>query len=281
MVNSAISISQSIALVKCTHPLPCLAVSSFAGVISFAHSHSIEQSLVISFAVLLQQFSVGLSNDWLDYKRDKAAGRTDKPAVSGLVKLSHLKVGSLMAAGLAEMVAISLGFGPAVLMLLMLLFGWSYNLGMKNNWSSAIPYALGFGALPIFTGLADPDPYWSPTWRVLVAALLGVSAHFANALPDQVADKLTGVNALPHILGRRVSSAVIGVSALVATVITVTQSPSLPPAVSIAGLATILLLTGSASLLSLRSVPPRIVFPLLIAAALINVILLVLGAPKL
>jgi hypothetical protein len=41
------------------------------------------------------------------------------------------------------------------------------------------------------------------------------------------------------------------------------------------------LLTGSASFLSLRSVPPRIVFPLLIAAALINVILLVLGTPKL
>jgi len=40
------------------------------------------------------------------------------------------------------------------------------------------------------------------------------------------------------------------------------------------------LLAGSASVLSLRSVPPRMVFPLLIAAALINVVLLVLGAPQ-
>ena len=277
----ATSTNQALALIRATHPLPCAAVSSFAGTIAFAHSQSIGRSLIIALAVLLQQFSVGLSNDWLDYKRDKAAGRTDKPAVSGLVGVSQLKIGSLVAAGLAETVAIFLGLGPAIAMLLMLLFGWSYNLGMKNNWSSPIPYALGFGALPIFTGLADPVPYWVPVWLVVVAALLGISAHFANALPDREADKLTGVNALPHILGQRVSSVVLGVVAMLATVITVTQSPSLPNAVAIGGLAIMVLLAGSASVLSLRSVPPRIVFPILIAAALVNLILLVLGAPKL
>jgi 4-hydroxybenzoate polyprenyltransferase len=272
--------NRGLALIKCTHPLPCLAVSSFAAVISFSHSNLIGTSLVIFIAVLLQQISVGLSNDWLDYKRDKAAARTDKPAVRGLVRVSQLRVGSLIAAGLAETLAIFLGLGTAIAMLLMLIFGWSYNLGMKNNWSSPIPYALGFGALPIFTGLADPQPYWVPIWIVIVAALLGVSAHFANALPDQVADKLTGVNALPHILGKRVSSVVIGVAAMVATVITVTQSPSLPTEIAIAGLVVMVLLIGSASLLSLRANPPRIVFIILIAAALVNVILLVLGAPK-
>jgi 4-hydroxybenzoate polyprenyltransferase len=272
--------NRGLALIKCTHPLPCLAVSSFAAVISFSHSNLIGTSLVIFIAVLLQQISVGLSNDWLDYKRDKAAARTDKPAVSGLVRVSQLRVASLIAAALAESVAIFFGLGSAIAMLLMLIFGWSYNLGMKNNWSSPIPYALGFGALPIFTGLADPQPYWVPIWIVIVAALLGVSAHFANALPDQVADKLTGVNALPHILGKRVSSVVIGVAAMVATVITVTQSPSLPTEIAIAGLVVMVLLIGSATLLSLRANPPRIVFIILIAAALVNVILLVLGAPK-
>jgi len=277
----ATSTNQVLALIRATHPLPCLAVSSFAGIITFAHSQSIGRSLIIALAVLLQQFSVGLSNDWLDYKRDKAAGRTDKPAVSGLVRVSQLRAGSLIAAALAETVAIYLGLAPAIAMLLMLIFGWSYNLGMKNNWSSAIPYALGFGALPLFTSLSDSEPYWAPTWVIVVAALLGVAAHFANALPDREADKLTGVNALPHILGQRVSSVVIGVVAMVATVITVTQSPSLPTDIAIAGLVVIVLLIGSASLLSLRANPPRIVFPILIAAALVNVILLVLGAPKL
>ena len=277
----AVTKSTFFSLIKCAHPLPCLAVSSLAAVISFSHSNSIGTTLVIFIVVLLQQISVGLSNDWLDYKRDKAAARTDKPAVSGLVRVSQLRVGSLIAAGLAETIAIALGLGTAIAMLLMLIFGWSYNLGMKNNWSSPIPYALGFGALPIFTGLADPQPYWVPIWIVIVAALLGISAHFANALPDQVADKLTGVNALPHILGKRVSSVVIGVAAMVATVITVTQSPSLPTEIAIAGLVVMVLLIGSASLLSLRANPPRIVFIILIAAALVNVMLLVLGAQKL
>jgi 4-hydroxybenzoate polyprenyltransferase len=276
----ATSTNQVLALIRATHPLPCLAVSSFAGIIAFAHSQSIGRSLVIALAVLLQQFSVGLSNDWLDYKRDKAAGRTDKPAVSGQIRVSQLRAGSLIAAALAETFAIYLGLGSAIAMLFLLLFGWAYNLGMKNNWSSAIPYALGFGALPVFTSLSDSEPYWAPTWVIVVAALLGVAAHFANALPDREADKLTGVNALPHILGQRVSAIVIGVVAMLATVITVTQSPSLPNAVAIGGLAIMVLLAGSASVLSLRSVPPRMVFPLLIAAALINVVLLVLGAPQ-
>lgn len=269
-----------IALIRCTHPLPCLAVSSFAGLIAFAHNSSFTSSLSIFAVVLLQQISVGLSNDWLDYKRDLAAGRADKPAANGLVNASTLRALSLVSAGLAQLMAFFYSPVAAAVMFLMLLSGWAYNLGMKTNWSSAIPYAVGFGALPVFAAAADPNPYWPPSWIVAVAALLGIAAHFANALPDREADKLTGVNALPHILGQRVSAIVIGVVAMLATAITVTQSPSLPNALAIGGLAIMVLLAGSASVLSLRSVPPRIVFPLMIAAALINVVLLVLGTPK-
>ena len=271
---------QVIALIRCTHPLPCLAVSSFAGLIAFAHNSSIASSLAIFAVVLLQQISVGLSNDWLDYKRDIAAGRADKPAANGLVSVSTLRLVSLVSAGLAQLLAFFFSPIAAAVMFLMLLSGWAYNLGMKTNWSSAITYAVGFGALPVFAAAADPNPYWPPSWIVAVAALLGIAAHFANALPDREADQLTGVNSLPHILGQGVSAIVIGVVAMLATAITVTQSPSLPNAFAIGGLAIMGLLAGSASVLSLRSVPPRIVFPLLIAAALINVVLLVLGTPK-
>lgn len=269
--------AKSLALIRSTHPIPCLAVASFAAIFAFGNSLSSGRSSVIFLAVLLQQISVGLSNDWLDAKRDKAAGRTDKPTVNGLVKLSQLRAGSLIAAGLAELVASLIGLGPAVVMLLMLIFGWAYNLGMKNNWSSVIPYALGFGSVPVFTGLAAPQPYWVPTWVVVVSALLGISAHFANVLPDMIADKLTGVNALPHILGQRVSALTIAGAAMLATVITITQSPSLNFMLGGVGLAINVAVVGFASVLSLRTRPPRIVFPLLILASLTNVILLVLG----
>ena len=269
---------QLIAVIRCTHPLPCLAVSSFAGLIAFAHNSSLASSLSIFAVVLLQQISVGLSNDWLDYKRDLAAGRMDKPAAIGLVSVSTLRGLSLASAGLAQTLALFFSPIAAAVMFLMLLSGWVYNLGMKTNWSSAIPYAVGFGTLPVFAAAADPNPYWAPTWIFVVAALLGIAAHFANALPDREADKLTGVNALPHVLGPRVSALVIAGSAMFATVITITQSTGLSAEITLAGLLIMCLLVGSASVLVLKPEPPRVVFPLLVSAALVNVILLLVGA---
>lgn len=240
----------------------------------------LERSLVIFFAMLLQQISVGLSNDWLDHKIDKAANRADKPTVNGLVKVSELKAGSITAAVLALIVAMALGADASLVMVVMLVVGWSYNLGLKRYWSSVIPYAVGFGIIPIFVSLAAPMPFWVPPWVVLATALLGISAHFANVLPDIEADKLTGVNALPHILGQRVSAIVIAVSALIATLLIVTQSDALTPFAAAVGLITTIVLVGFASALSLRKRPPRIVFPLLMLASLVNVILLVLGLAK-
>lgn len=266
-----------LALISASHPIPCLAVSLFAGMFSLGLGIPIERSLVIFFAMLLQQISVGLSNDWLDYKIDKAANRLDKPTVNGLVKVSELRAGSITAALLALIVAMTLGAGASLVMVVMLLVGWSYNLGLKLYWSSVIPYAVGFGTIPIFVGLAAPSPFWVPLWVIFVAALLGVSAHFANALPDMEADKLTGVNALPHILGQRVSAIVISVTAMIATLLVITQSEALHPVAGATGLVATILLVGFSSTLSLRKSPPRIVFTLLILASLVNVVLLVLG----
>lgn len=272
--------SKAMAIVNSTHPIPCLAVALFAGLFSVGSGLTPDRSLLIFFAVLLQQISVGLSNDWLDYKRDKAAERVDKPTVNGLVKVSELRFLSLSAAVLAIVVSNVLSIESGLLMILMLAIGWAYNLGMKLNWSSAIPYALGFGSIPVFIGLSATIPFWVELWVVVVAALLGVSAHFANVLPDIIDDKLTGVNALPHILGQRISAAVIALTAMVATVLVVTQSNALPQAVAAVGLVLTAVLVGLASIFSLRPKPPRVVFPLLILASFVNVILLMFGVSK-
>jgi 4-hydroxybenzoate polyprenyltransferase len=148
---------------------------------------------------------------------------------------------------------------------------------MKSNWSSAIPYALGFGTIPIFVGLSAGFAEQIPIWVVLAAALLGVSAHFANALPDLIEDKANGVNALPHILGQRLSAGVISITALTANFLVVTQSADLSVFAAVIGVVLTTTFVGLASLLSLRPTPPRIVFPLLILASFVNVVLLVLG----
>jgi 4-hydroxybenzoate polyprenyltransferase len=126
--------------------------------------------------------------------------------------------------------------------------------------------------------MAATEPFWVEPWIVMAAALLGVSAHFANVLPDMQADKLTGVRALPHLMGQRLSAVVISLSALFATLLVVTQSRNLPAEAAAAGLAATVLLVGIASLLSLRKQPPRTAFLLLILASLVNVILLMFGA---
>lgn len=269
--------TKALALVSASHPLPCLAVSLFAGLFSFTLGNPMDRSAVVFFAMLFQQISVGLSNDWLDHKRDKAAGRKDKPTVSGLVRVSELRIGSLSAAALALLVSISLGRGATILMVVMLIAGWAYNLGMKSNWSSVIPYAVGFGSIPLFVGMASPSMFWVPAWVVLVAALLGVSAHFANVLPDREADKLTGMNPLPHILGQRTSALVIAFTALIAILILISQSKNLNGIAAAVGFTVNIVLVGSASLLSLPKNPLKLAFTLLILASLVNVVLLMIA----
>ena len=274
------SIGKFIAIVNSCHPVPCLAVSSFAGMFAYGSGISIARCLWIFLAVLFHQLSVGFSNDWLDFKIDEEAKRVDKATVSGLVSVTLLKYLAIYSAAIAEVITLPLGLWATLLMLVMLVVGWAYNLGMKSNWSSVIPYALGFGAIPLFVGLTAPNPFLAPTWTILVAALLGVSAHFANVLPDILADKLTGVNALPHILGQRVSALVIAGTALLASSIVLTQSTKLPAAITGSGLGLIIVLVLSASILSLKPKPPRMVFPLLMLTALMNVLLLVLGSSQ-
>jgi 4-hydroxybenzoate polyprenyltransferase len=266
-----------LALINSTHPIPCLAVASFAGLLGIGLGISWDRSLLIFLVVLLQQISVGLSNDWLDYKKDVTADRKDKPTVNGTVKVSELRTGAIAAALLAQSTSFIFGPTAALVMFVMLVAGWAYNLGMKSNWTSVIPYAVGFGAVPVFVGLASTEPLWVQTWVVIVASLLGVSAHFANVLPDIEADKLTGVNSLPHILGQRLSALAIATTALLATVLVVTQSKDLNPTVAAIGLVLNVLVVVLAAGLSIKAKPSRAAFYLLILASMVNLVLLMLG----
>jgi 4-hydroxybenzoate polyprenyltransferase len=273
-------IKKLISLIKSTHPIPSFSVALFAVMFSWSLGVETNRIAVIGLAMLFQQFSVGLSNDWLDYERDLASGRKDKPSVTGQVRVSEIRLSAVLSAALALVISFLLNPAAGWLMVLMLIIGWAYNRGMKSNWSSAIPYALGFGTIPIFVGLSAGFQTEIPIWVVVAAMLLGVSAHFANALPDLVEDKANGVNALPHILGQRMSAVVIPITALAANFLVVTQSANLSTVAAVIGVVLATSFVGLASLLSLRPKPPRIVFPLLILASFVNVVLLVLGIAR-
>jgi 4-hydroxybenzoate polyprenyltransferase len=269
--------ARAIALLKSTHPIPSFAVTSFTVLLAIGYGMPIEKLVLVGLGILFQQFSVGLSNDWLDYDRDKIVGRKDKPTVRFEVSAKLVRNASLVSAVIALVVATSLGWQVLLTMVAMLLVGWSYNLGLKSNALSALPYAVGFGLVPIYVTLSLSTPQLPLWWVMLAAALLGVAGHFANALPDLIDDRVTGVRALPHILGQRVSALAISAAAALASLLVVSQSTSLNPVLAWLGFGMTMALVITASVLALRPKPPRVIFHLLIAAAFVNVALLVLG----
>ena len=269
--------ARAIALLKSTHPIPSFAVTSFTVLLAIGYGMPIEKLVLVGLGILFQQFSVGLSNDWLDYDRDKIVGRKDKPTVRFEVSAKLVRNASLVSAVIALVVATSLGWQVLLTMVAMLLVGWSYNLGLKSNALSALPYAVGFGLVPIYVTLSLSTPQLPLWWVMLAAALLGVAGHFANALPDLIDDRVTGVRALPHILGQRVSALAISAAAALASLLVVTESTSLNPVLAWLGFGMTMALVITASVLALRPKPPRVIFHLLIAAAFVNVALLVLG----
>lgn len=269
--------SRALGLLKSTHPIPSFAVTTFTVLLAIGYGMPLEKLVPVGLGVLFQQFSVGLSNDWLDYERDKTVGRNDKPTVRFEVSAKLVRNASVISAVIALVAAASLSWEVLLTMFAMLVVGWSYNLGLKSNALSALPYAVGFGILPVFVTLSLSTPQLPLWWVILAAGLLGVAAHFANALPDLLDDRETGVRALPHILGQRASALAISGAAAIASLLVVTQSTSLNLAVAWVGLSLTMGLVITASVLALRPQPPRVIFHLLIAAAFVNVALLVLG----
>ena len=71
-------------LFKSSHPMPSFAVALFSVLFAVGVGLGLERIALVGLAVLFQQFSVGLSNDWLDLARDRASGRTDNPVAKNM-----------------------------------------------------------------------------------------------------------------------------------------------------------------------------------------------------
>jgi 4-hydroxybenzoate polyprenyltransferase len=97
------------------------------------------------------------------------------------------------------------------------LSAWTYNLVLKTTVLSPLPYAVSFGLVPVFVtyGLTPPSP--PAAWLVVTSALLGVSAHLANAIPDVDGDELVGAGGVVAAVGVRTAS-IVALVCLVAAV---------------------------------------------------------------
>ena len=262
---------QTVLLLTASHLGPTVAVTGLSALLCLAVELDPWRSVLLVIAVLAGQLSIGWGNDLVDLRRDQRSGRTDKPLATGELDLRTVQIAVVIALGMAVLLPWSLGAAAAAL-LLVVLGGQAYNLGLKRTAWSWLPYAVAFGSLAAAPGLAAGAnvAWWVPT----VGALLGVGAHLVNVIPDLDDDARTGVSGLPHRLADRFGAS--GVS-IIAVALFVTASAvllaALPfgPLVWIAGLLVVALAT-----LALRTHGRR-PFHTAIAIALVDVVALVIA----
>jgi 4-hydroxybenzoate polyprenyltransferase len=215
------------ALVRASHPLPTAAVTALSATLAATLRTPPPTLVTLIVAVLSGQLSVGWLNDLVDRDRDRAVGRTDKPVALGQVPVTTVRAAVAIAAVICVPTSLALGLAAGTAHLVAVAGAWAYNLGLKRTAWSWLPYAIGFGLLPVAVWLASPAVGLPPWWMASGAALLGVGAHGANVLPDLADDRATGVSGLPQRLGQRplrIATAVV----LFAAFVTLTAGPPRP-----------------------------------------------------
>lgn len=239
------------ALLRAAHIGPTVAVTAIATTLAASAGRG-AGSVLVAAAVLAGQLSVGWSNDFVDRHRDAAAGRTEKPIVAGAVRARTVGTGAVLAAVACVPLSMLSGWRAGLVHCGAVAVAWAYNLGIKATALSPLPYALAFGSMPTFVSLGLRDPVAPPAWATAAAALLGTGAHFVNTLPDQDADRLTGVRGLPQRIGPTASTRVAAVLLCAAAASVVLASPGDPGplalgmlAVTFAGVAYVVVAAGS------------------------------------
>ncbi len=269
------------ALARATHLGPTLAVTALATTLALAVGAGAATAVVVALAALTGQLSVGWSNDWIDAERDRAVGRTDKPVVTGAVSPGTLRTGAFVAVGACVPLSLALGWRAGLLHLAAVGAAWAYNAGVKTTAWSWAPYAFAFGALPSVVTLTLPGHPLAQPWATGAGALLGIGAHLANVLPDFDDDAATGVQGLPHRLGRRATMQLAAASLLGATALVVVGPTGPPSPWAWAALAASALLTAAGAVVALRRPTSRFPFTATIAIAVVDVALLLLSGADL
>lgn len=267
------------ALALSTHPGPGLAVTAIAVILGFGVSLEPWRLVLLGLAVFFNQASIGLSNDWIDVDRDRAVGRTDKPVALGLVAVTTARTAAFLTAGLAIALTLPLGLPATLAHTAFIASAWSYNIGLKRTALSVAPYVVSFGLLPALATLSRPEPAPASVWAMAAGALLGVSAHFANVLPDLADDAATGVRGLPHRVGARASGLIIAGSLAAASVCLVVGLGGAGE-LQFAGLAISLALATTCAVLVVTGRAAKLIFRLIIVAALVDVLLLAFSGQR-
>ncbi len=259
-------------LVDACHPLPTLAVTAVVALLSVAAGRDLGGAAAMALATLAGQLSVGWCNDAYDADRDRRAGRTEKPVVRGDVTAGLLWRAAVVALVLTVPLSV-LAAGPwgGAAHIVAVLSAWAYDLRLKTTAISWLPYAVSFGLVPSFVFLGLEPPAAPPPWLTAAAALLGASAHLANALPDIESDTAVDAGGVVARIGQVRSGrlALVGLCLAVALLAVGTSLPAWAAA------ALLVVLVAGAVVVGVRG---RGLFRFVMAVAVLAVVLLLVAA---
>lgn len=261
-------------LLLSSHPGPTATVTVLAVVLGAGSGLGPGRVVLLGVAFLLGQLSIGFSNDWVDAARDRAVARRDKPVARGDVSVATVRTAAWVTATLTVPASFALGWQAAVAHLVLVASGWAYNLGLKRTAWSVAPFVLSFGLLPAVVTLAAQPPAVAAPWALAVGGVFGVAIHFTNVLPDLEDDATTGVDGLPHRLGRVVSGVVAFVALAVAALLVVlgpvlSGTSDAPGPLALVALGVCLAVATAGVVLVVTRPPGRLLFQLIIAASLV------------
>jgi 4-hydroxybenzoate polyprenyltransferase len=266
------------ALLRAAHPLPTVAVTVVAIVLSVSAGLGVWRTVLVGLVILANQLSIGLSNDWLDAGRDRETARSDKPVARGELALGTARGVAIACAVASVALSIPLGWWAVAAHAVFLASGWAYNAGLKSTVFSVVPYFTGFASLPLFVSLSAEQPVFASPWVVLAGGLLGIAAHSANVLPDLDDDRATGVRGFPHRIGVKATGVLIA-AGLAGASASVVFGAGLTGWVPVAGFVASLGVAVACVWLVWRHPESRVVFRLIMVDALIVVALLAAAGP--
>ena len=204
-------------LVGAAHPGPALAVTVLVALLVVRAAPAPATGVLVVAAVLAGQLSIGWSNDLVDAARDRAVGRRDKPLATGAVAGRHVRTACAVAVLAAVALSLACGLLAGLVHLVCVGAGWAYNLGLKSTAWSWLPYAVAFGALPVFVALRRrPRPAAAAVGAGRPGRCSGSARTCVNVLPDLADDAATGVRGLPHRLGAALRPGSLAAAVLVA-----------------------------------------------------------------
>lgn len=271
----------ALALWRSTHPGPTLVVAALSLGLGIAAGLDAWRVVVLVVAVFFGQLSIGISNDAIDSDRDRRVGRTDKPIARGDVSLRAAWVAALATLVIALVLTGWLGFAALGAHGILIASAWAYNAGLKSTAISIVPFLVSFGLFPSVATLSAPEPVFAAWWATLAGAVLGASVHLTNVLPDLDDDRETGVRGFPHRIGARWSAVLAALGIVVGAAAVLwgsargdvgdvgVQSWAFAGVVVVAAIAT--------TVLAVVRAPGRVLFRLVMGAALVLALQLVLS----